>query len=834
MTNRAIEFLLSAKDQTAAAFSSAKRRLDDLGKKASSTAGSVRDSFASLQAAVSVGLFTAAVKQSIDYASAMVDAAAQTNTTVDAFQRLSFAAEQGGSSTGAMQEGLQKISRELAKAKGGGSDFFKNLGIDASKIKDGEDALYKLADAFQAAGDSPAEYEKKLAITRELKLDPSLIPVLSQGSDALKRLGQEAADAGVILDTQTAVALEDVGDKLAVSKTQAQNLGAYFTAGLAPALVDITGSFSQAAGGADLFRSAGETVGTMIKGLITIADFGATALSSFGRALGARAAQLAALAKGDLALAKRIGEELKSDNVGAANSFSARTAARFAGAEAKKPEATPEAAKPLASKPLNYKPKGVQEATDAKALAITKAQAAAEILVRVNAEKRVQALIKDQLEDGKITYADYYAKLVKSQQAAIDARLDALKKENDTAKRLGKKADEIRLTAEIKDLEAERAEVAGDAARAQTKAESELVDELEKLDRRTKEIIGTLSSDDRAEAVREQYKKLRDEAARAGKSAAPIDRAEKVAVAQGEFAAVEDKNDKARAEASRAADRIDVQLQAGAISNSEARAQLAANNEKLRQSIEASIPALEAQAALLGGEYIAKAQAARDEVAKLAATGDTVSAMLGQQLQAGLSDAISSVMDGSKSPAEALKNLFDGVGASIGKQVADDLASDLYKNLKSGGGFDFGGIFSSIFGGGSAGGSSSAGGSILSSAMSLFGFESGGYTGNADTSTVAGAVHGQEFVMSAPAVKNLGLGFLDSLHTLGRRGAPKTGLAGFADGGYTGSGRGSRMGGGTTVIQNITTKDAESFRRSQGQIQAQTGTAVDRATRRNT
>lgn len=52
-------------------------------------------------------------------------------------------------------------------------------------------------------------------------------------------------------------------------------------------------------------------------------------------------------------------------------------------------------------------------------------------------------------------------------------------------------------------------------------------------------------------------------------------------------------------------------------------------------------------------------------------------------------------------------------------------------------------------------------------AQSLAAFSEGGYTGNIGTSTPAGIVHGQEFVMSAPAVQSIGVGTLEAMNQTG-------------------------------------------------------------------
>lgn len=50
-------------------------------------------------------------------------------------------------------------------------------------------------------------------------------------------------------------------------------------------------------------------------------------------------------------------------------------------------------------------------------------------------------------------------------------------------------------------------------------------------------------------------------------------------------------------------------------------------------------------------------------------------------------------------------------------------------------------------------------------AISDVGFETGGYTGNMGTKTVAGVVHGQEYVLNAKATKKIGVGNLDALNS---------------------------------------------------------------------
>lgn len=68
------------------------------------------------------------------------------------------------------------------------------------------------------------------------------------------------------------------------------------------------------------------------------------------------------------------------------------------------------------------------------------------------------------------------------------------------------------------------------------------------------------------------------------------------------------------------------------------------------------------------------------------------------------------------------------------------------------------------------------------------GFRKGGYTGNGGVNQAAGIVHGQEYVFDADAVKRIGVGNLERLHSgrdLQIRGASSAAPGGQAAGGIT-------------------------------------------------
>lgn len=123
-----------------------------------------------------------------------------------------------------------------------------------------------------------------------------------------------------------------------------------------------------------------------------------------------------------------------------------------------------------------------------------------------------------------------------------------------------------------------------------------------------------------------------------------------------------------------------------------------------------------------------------------------------------LSDLRSGLMQGKsffESFGQAALNVLDKVISKIEDQLVDALFSIGGSGGKSGGG----GFLGSILGG----------------IGSLFGFASGGYTGGGAASSVAGVVHGGEYVFSKKATDRIGVGNLEAMHRSAK---------GYAAGGY--------------------------------------------------
>jgi hypothetical protein len=123
-----------------------------------------------------------------------------------------------------------------------------------------------------------------------------------------------------------------------------------------------------------------------------------------------------------------------------------------------------------------------------------------------------------------------------------------------------------------------------------------------------------------------------------------------------------------------------------------------------------------------------------------------------------LSDLRSGLMQGKglwESFGAAAMNVLDKVIDKLQTQLVDAIFSANGALGGGGGGGILGGLFSGLLG--------------------IFGFANGGYTGNGAASSVAGVVHGGEYVFSKKATDRIGVANLEAMHSSAR---------GYANGGY--------------------------------------------------
>lgn len=198
---------------------------------------------------------------------------------------------------------------------------------------------------------------------------------------------------------------------------------------------------------------------------------------------------------------------------------------------------------------------------------------------------------------------------------------------------------------------------------------------------------------------------------------------------------------------------INVQREAGLMTEYEARQKIYELHQQQAAKLEELRPTLEALKDAPGevGEQARDVIAAMDdEILRLQSTMTLLQSTLKDGLETGLKDAIMGLADGTKNFSDAVRSLGVAVAEALAQMAANALAQQF------------------------AGALMGAGGGFLSG----FGFSEGGYTGDGGKYQVAGVVHRGEGVLSQEDVAALGgpRGFYSLQKT----------LRGYADGGLAG------------------------------------------------
>lgn len=186
-------------------------------------------------AAAALGLIA---QNAVKMADKIDEASQRTGVAAESLSRLKYAAEQSGSSLESVEKALQKLSRE---ADSGGENLAR-IGVSATdmagKMRPAEELLLEVADRMQNLGTASERSAAAQAVFG--KAGAELIPLLSQGSKAIKEMGDEAARLGVVVSGDTAAAAAAFNDNLDKLQSAATGLGLTLAEELLPHLVEIT------------------------------------------------------------------------------------------------------------------------------------------------------------------------------------------------------------------------------------------------------------------------------------------------------------------------------------------------------------------------------------------------------------------------------------------------------------------------------------------------------------------------------------------------------------------------------------------------------------------
>ena len=201
-----------------------------------------------------------------------------TGISTEELQKFSYASSLIDVDVSTLQSSLQRLVRNMQGAKDGTGDAAEAFGDLGVNIKTGSDELRNNLDVFYEVIDALGKVENETqrdAYAMQIfgRQAQDLNPLIKAGAQALKDYGDQAENMGLVFDQQTLDNLNELNDKLDISKQQLK--GASMIIG-----GELLNSFDSLFGGADrllkLVQEAKED-GTLAE----IADAAASAVEGF-------------------------------------------------------------------------------------------------------------------------------------------------------------------------------------------------------------------------------------------------------------------------------------------------------------------------------------------------------------------------------------------------------------------------------------------------------------------------------------------------------------------------------------------------------------------------
>lgn len=192
---------------------------------------------------------------SLDMAENIADTARRVNVSTEALQEFRQVARQTGEDAAAADQALTGFNKKLAEAASGlnkgALESFAAIGIDQAQLRSFKDTEEALDLVVERIGDLSSEADRA-AIAEKLGLGP-LATALSQGSDEVARLRDEAREMGFVIDdaliqrgAEAAQRMDDLSQIIGI-----QLSGAFLS--LSDEIVTFTGNIADALEGLNRF-----------------------------------------------------------------------------------------------------------------------------------------------------------------------------------------------------------------------------------------------------------------------------------------------------------------------------------------------------------------------------------------------------------------------------------------------------------------------------------------------------------------------------------------------------------------------------------------------------
>lgn len=269
--------------------------------------------FAGMAAATAV-----LIKRQIDAADAIHKMGQSSGLGTQKLSEYAHAANLSGLSTEGLARNIGMLSRNMLDTAAGTGEAhraFAALGISvndaAGSLKGADQIMGEVADRFAGMEDGAGKTALSMLIFGRGGRD--MIPMLNQGSAAINEMREEAKRLGVTFDAETGAAAERFNDNL--TRLNAVKLGIVntMTKELLPSLDAFSAAMVRAAKATDFFSGPANAVRILLETLVIVGSDLAFVFRMVGGEIGAIAAQVAALGRGDFKGFTLISEEWTRD-----------------------------------------------------------------------------------------------------------------------------------------------------------------------------------------------------------------------------------------------------------------------------------------------------------------------------------------------------------------------------------------------------------------------------------------------------------------------------------------------------------------------------------------
>lgn len=248
-TEDALKKAKQAADEFDAGTEKMKASLDAVGNKASQVAEKTKAlSAAAAGVLVSLGAMAYKSAQAADDLNAL---SKQTGISTEDLQKMNYAADLVDVSVESISGSMSKLRKAMSSSSAGTEEAFKRIGVSVRSadgaLRDSSEVFYEVLEGLSRVGN---ETERDtLAMTIFGKSADQLAGIIDDGGAALKALGEEAEQMGLVMSQETLDSLNKVNDEIDRLKAQAvaqfAKAGASALEALTPVLESVVAAISK-------------------------------------------------------------------------------------------------------------------------------------------------------------------------------------------------------------------------------------------------------------------------------------------------------------------------------------------------------------------------------------------------------------------------------------------------------------------------------------------------------------------------------------------------------------------------------------------------------------